>query len=225
MLVNAGGSITDAVFLRGAASGVQSATVSNVVVSSGLSLIALSGGRLVNTVVHRGGLETVNALGTAVGTVLSSGALAFISSAGTFSGGTLVSGASLFVAGSISGGLVMSGGRVTLASGAHVAGGQALTMAGSGNWLEVAANTPVNARIAEFSVGDKIDLLGPGFRSGFFGSVLSYSQRTDYGVLTVKGGTFGLGTSQTLLIGGYHTANNFVMGPDGRDGTLLTYKL
>ena len=190
-----------------------------------MSLIALSGGNLLNTVVERGGTEIVTAHGIAMGTVLSSGGMAFIASAGTFNGGKLVSGASMIVDGTITSGLVMSGGRVAIRAGAHVTGGQALRMEGAGNWLEIGANTPVTALINDFSAGDTIDLLGPGFRSGIFGSVLSYTQRTDYGVLTVKGGAFGLGTSQSLYVGGYHTANNFVMGADGRDGTLLTYRL
>jgi autotransporter passenger strand-loop-strand repeat protein len=227
MLVNAGGFITGAHFAFGAISGVQGAVASKSVVSNGLTLEALAGGKLVDTLVTQGGREIVLGGGSATGTVLSGGS-AFVSAGGTFNGGKVLNGAALFDSGIITSGLVMSGARVTLAPGAQVGGGQRLEMDGA-NRLDVLPNVQVGALVAGFGLGDVIDLWGPGFVGGLFGSTLSYTQfnqqGTSFGQLQVHGGLFGAGTSQSLLFAGDYSAQNFAMGPDGHGGTQLTYRV
>ena len=155
-------------------------------------------------------------------TVLSSGAMAFVSAGGSIISGTVLSAATISLAGTLTGGLFMSGGKLDVGTGGSVGAGQTVTLGGAGNSISIAQTTAFLADIAQFSLGDSLDLLAITYSTGSVSTSVQWTQGAGlFGDLKVS---YGTSASQTLRLTGTFTTSNFALSRDTTSGTLVSFK-
>jgi autotransporter passenger strand-loop-strand repeat protein len=169
------------------------------IVSSGQTLIVLSGQTVTSTVVLSGGIEIVSAGGQANGATVFG--LDVVNAGGVESGTVLSSGGVHRVFGSALAETVASGGSAYVSS--------------AGGILKLDDSQHFSGWISGFGVPDGIDLADIAFGSG---TTLGYAGNASSGVLTVNDG---LHTASIQLLLGQYVEANFTLQSNGHGGTLV----
>jgi autotransporter passenger strand-loop-strand repeat protein len=201
---------------------------------AGDGVLTLRGGKSVNAIVSKGGIEVV-AIGSATGTsVLAGGELVY--AGGTIAGDKLTSGATEAVAkgakvsglkvgagvtlvvssGGIASVTTLTGGTETVLNGGKIVG--AVTMTGTKDRLSVAGKTGVAFIVSGFAKTDTLDL--PSFKFSTAEKLVFVENKAKTaGTLTITDGAL----KATVTLFGQYVATGFHLASDGVAGTTVTY--